>query len=66
MKNKTCSVTGKTKYTTEEKANKGKMYIWSHDPSADITDLHVYKCPHCSYWHIGHISYYNKTLDNMV
>lgn len=61
---KKCSVTKKTMFTTEDKANRAKMRIWSHDPSADIMDLHSYLCEHCGKWHVGHISYYEKVLEN--
>lgn len=56
MKNKKCRRYGKTKYKSEADANKGKMWIWSHDPSADLMDLHTYKCEFCGFWHIGHYS----------
>lgn len=57
LKNK-CSKTGKTKYPDEKESDKAKIWIWGRDPSADITDLHSYLCPHCNFWHVGHISYY--------
>ena len=59
-----CPQTGKTKFKTQKLADRTKMRIWSRDPSADITDLHSYVCPHCNEWHVGHISYYEKSLEN--
>ena len=53
-----CLVTGKTQYTTEEGANKARIWIWSHDPHADLQDLHIYKCDNCEFLHIGHKSYF--------
>jgi len=60
---KICPVTKKTMFKTEEMANRIKMRIWSHDPSADITDLHVYTCKYCEKFHIGHLSYYKMALE---
>lgn len=57
-----CPATGKSKYKSQERADRAKMYIWSHDPSADIGDLHSYICEHCGCWHVGHKSYYEKKL----
>lgn len=59
---KKCSKTGKSKIPTEKEAERARFRIWSHDTSADIYDLHVYKCDHCSTWHVGHKSYYAKEL----
>ena len=58
---KKCPKTKKTKFSNERKAGRAKMRIWSHDPSADIYDLHTYKCPDCGSYHIGHKSYFEKT-----
>jgi hypothetical protein len=49
---------GKVKYRTEKEANKGRMYILSHDPSANMFDLMPYVCPLCGYFHVGHRSKY--------
>jgi hypothetical protein len=57
-----CPVTGKSMYNDMNIANKIKFRIWSHDPNADMNDLHVYCCPYCSKYHIGHKSYYEKSL----
>ena len=66
---KKCSHTRKTIYPNEDLAHRGLMYIWSHDPSADITDMHVYLCPHfpadTSHWHIGHKSYFQKSQERI-
>lgn len=61
-KPKKCVHTRKTIYITEDLANRGKMWIWSRDPKADINDLHVYMCPHAMHYHIGHKSFYEKVL----
>lgn len=55
---KKCKIMGKTQYAIEKDANAGMMRMWSHDPAADLRDLHTYKCEHCGGWHIGHISKY--------
>jgi hypothetical protein len=57
-----CSVTGKSMYNDMDIANKIKFRIWSRDPNADMNDLHVYRCPYCDAYHIGHKSYYEKSL----
>lgn len=57
-----CHKTGKTKLNTKNKADRVKMYIWSHDPQASIFDLHTYLCPYCKMWHVGHKSYYEMSL----
>lgn len=59
---KKCKTTGKTQYATEKAANSGMMRMWSHDPKLDIKDVHVYQCPDCNGYHIGHKSYYQKVL----
>lgn len=60
-----CPVTHKTMFKGEAQANKAKFRIWSHDPQANIMDLHSYLCPDCGTWHIGHVSYYQKTLQGI-
>lgn len=57
---KKCHKTHKTKFRTEKDASRAIMRIWSHDPSADIFDLHFYKCDACGFLHVGHKSYYEK------
>ena len=49
---------GKVKYPTEKQANRARMYILSHDPSADMLDLLPYVCPDCGFFHVGHRSKY--------
>jgi hypothetical protein len=49
---------GKVKYRTEKEANKARMYILSHDPSAGMLDLLPYVCPQCGFFHVGHRSKY--------
>lgn len=64
-KPKKCSHTRKTIYISEDLANRGKMWIWSRDPQADINDLHVYKCDYALHYHIGHKSYYQKVQERI-
>ena len=59
---KKCKKTRKTQYANEKLAGQALMRIWSHDPKADINDLHVYKCPDCAGWHIGHKRYYQEKI----
>jgi hypothetical protein len=63
-KSRKCPTQHKTMFPTEQDAGRAMMRIWSHDPSANIYDLHTYKCPDCGTYHIGHISYYKKSLDS--
>lgn len=53
----------KTMYITEADALKGMTLIWGADPTADIKDLHVYRCDFCKHFHVGHISAYQKYLE---
>lgn len=61
---KKCKATGKTSFDTEKMASQSMMRMWSHDPKADIFDLHVYICPDCNKFHIGHKSYYEQAKAN--
>ena len=61
---KKCQSTGKTSFQTEDRASRAMMRMWSHDPQADIFDLHTYQCPECHFWHIGHKSYYEQAKKN--
>jgi hypothetical protein len=49
---------GKVKYRAEKEANRARMYILSHDPSANMLDLLPYVCPLCGFFHVGHRSKY--------
>lgn len=56
---------GKKRYGTLKNAQRGRMNLWGADPKADLSDLHVYKCPVCGHFHIGHKSkykYWQSTL----
>lgn len=53
---------GKVKYRTEKDANRARMYILSHDPSAGMFDLMPYMCPECGFFHVGHRSKYLRAL----
>lgn len=57
-----CRATGKVKYTAEKYAKAGITFIWGSDPNADVSDLHVYRCPHCRHFHIGHRSAYERKV----
>ena len=49
---------GKDKYRTGKEANKARMYILSHDPSAGMLDFLPYVCPQYGFFYIGHRSKY--------
>ena len=51
---KKCPKTFKTMYNTERQAGTAMMHVISHDPHANMFDLHVYLCPDCGKWHFGH------------
>lgn len=59
MKNRKCDTNGrgklKTKYRTEEAAQKAIAFIWGNDPGVSLGDLHTYRCPKCRMIHIGHV-----------
>lgn len=59
-----CDRTRKTKYLTEQDADKGITFIWGSDPTADLKDLHSFRCEHCGFWHIGHRSKFIKAQQN--
>ena len=59
-----CEKTGKSKFKNEAVANKAQFRIWSHDPSSNIYDMHVYQCEHCHQYHIGHLSKFLKKKEN--
>jgi len=65
-KSKKCPTTKKTIYLDEKSAERGRFYIWSHDTTANIYDLHCYSCEHCGGWHIGHKSYFEKTKQTQI
>ena len=56
----------KKKYGTEKNANRGRMNLWGADPRANLADLHVYQCPECGFWHVGHRSTYEKYVKPYV
>lgn len=58
-----CKPENKTAYPDEDCARRGVTLIWGSDPSADLSDLHVYRCLYnADHFHIGHRSYYEKFL----
>lgn len=59
---------GKVNYTTEKAADRARTLAWANNPSANFNefkDLHSYKCPHSKYYHVGHYSYYIKSVSNL-
>ena len=65
MSRKKCPATGKTMIKTEKEAERIRFRIWSHDSKADIYDMHVYVCPKCRHYHVGHKSKYENKLRRM-
>lgn len=55
-----CPFSNKTMYLTEGEARKGMTLIWGSDPNVNLGDLHVYNNCQCGYFHVGHISAYQK------
>ena len=58
-----CDFTGKTIYVTDADAKKGMTLIWGADPSADLKDMHTYRCERYAHYHVGHISAYQNYLE---
>lgn len=50
---------GKTRYKTFKEAEKGLLFIFSRD-DVRVGELHVYKCPKCQGYHVGHQKYYEE------
>lgn len=51
----------KVRWETEEQAD-GHRLLMLHDPRGakrpiNPERLHVYQCPHCEGWHVGHSAY---------
>lgn len=57
-----CQKTRKASYSLQKQARRAMMRIISHDPNANMFDLHTYQCESCGGWHIGHKSYYERSL----
>lgn len=53
----------KKRYGNEKNAKRGRMNLWGADPKANLEDLHVYKCPECGFYHVGHKSKYLDYLE---
>lgn len=69
MKVRKCQQCGKTIYNTREQARTGMMRVISHDPHADMFNLHTYECPHNkNKYHFGHEKYFrnNDTVSLVV
>ena len=58
---KKCPQTRKTMFNQQSQAQFAMMRTISHDPHADMFDLHTYKCEHCGKWHFGHRKWYKPT-----
>lgn len=58
----------KTSFRNENDARFAMVRIWSHDPRADINDLHVYPCTYGGivHFHVGHKSYYEKAKQKEI
>lgn len=68
MKNKNrkivkCKKTGKTRFKNQKLAGLALRRIWSHT-TEPMLDLHTYSCEHCGGFHVGHLSYYQKKINN--
>lgn len=65
---KKCKVTHKTMYKKQSQASRAMMRVISHDPHADMLDLHTYSCEHCGHFHFGHKKWFEmqKIGDNTV
>lgn len=61
-----CPITKKSMFVTEAEADRVKMRVWSHDPQANIRDLHSYLCPDCNHYHVGHKSYYQMAQNKIA
>lgn len=53
----------KKKYGAVKNAERGRMNLWGADPKVVLSDLEVYKCAECGFWHVGHISKHRKFLE---
>lgn len=58
-KPKKCPKTRKTMFSKQSQARYAMGRVISHT-SEDMFDLHTYVCPHCSQWHFGHRSTYDR------
>lgn len=57
-----CPHCHKTRFDTREQARYAMMRTISHDPHADMFDLHTYPCEHSGGWHFGHKKYFNNAM----
>lgn len=48
-----CRTTRKTMFNNQYQASRAMMRVISHDPSAEMFNLHTYVCPDCGKWHFG-------------
>jgi hypothetical protein len=51
---------GKHRFSDEHHAGRVLVRLWGKDASLEIGDLHVYPCPRCGKFHIGHVEYYEE------
>lgn len=65
---KKCPVTRKTMFNKQSQAQYAMMRTISHDPNADMFNLHTYVCPDCGKWHFGNRKWFEmqKVGDNIV
>lgn len=57
---KRCKVGHKKKYKTKQSASNALLKLWLNRPELGMLEMHVYKCPNCGYWHVGHKQGINK------
>ena len=60
LKPKKCRVTHKTMFNKQSQAQKAMMRVISHDPGADMFNLHTYLCPDCKKWHFGNRKWFEQ------
>lgn len=65
-----CKFCKKAMYPTQNEARYDMMRVISHNPNVNMFDLHTYPCPHKidgkEYFHFGHVSYYEKSLQKQL
>lgn len=60
----TCKATGHKIYTTQAKADYALQSLKSFG-KGNVSDLHVWECPECGKYHVGHFSSYIRYLEDM-
>lgn len=67
-KSRKCKTTRKTMFNKQSQAQRAMMRVISHDPSAEMFNLHTYICPDCGHWHFGNRKWFEmqQVGDNTV